>query len=107
MPRLNLADIDGTTPGVTVLVHVNLNEAHAAGPQHIVFREGLNGCTNPQADAVAWWDAHAAELPGHRVEYIGNERAAYLNHAAIAETMGNTISPERWLTLINGAGSVR
>lgn len=77
MVELTLADVDGTVPGVAMLVTADLSLGWDAQPMHSVVVEEA-GKDDPELRARRLWDSMKDDWPGHTMTVMCNPRAVYL-----------------------------
>lgn len=77
MVAITLADVDGTIPGVAMLVSVDLSLGEEAQPMHTVVVEEP-GKADPELRARRLWEGIKDDWPGHTMTVMCNPRAAYL-----------------------------
>lgn len=75
--KFRLADVDGTVPGVAMLISVDLSKGEDAQPMHSVVVEEP-GKADPALRASRLWESMKDDWPGHTMTVITNKRAAYL-----------------------------
>lgn len=74
---VSIADVDGSTPGVAVLVVVNMVDENP-NPQWSRFVEGERGCADPHLSATRLLNGIRDDFPGCEYTVVVNERARYL-----------------------------
>jgi hypothetical protein len=79
--KLKVTDVDGTVPGVAMLVSADLTLGEDAAPMHSVFVESER-CPDPRQSCLNFWNSIRGDWPGHSISVIMNERARYLMYAA-------------------------
>lgn len=99
MTELTLADVDGTVPGVAMLVTVDLSLGEDAQPMHTVVIEEPDKA-DPELRARRLWESIKDDWPGHTMTIMCNPRAAYLTaNRRTADMIGSPAwdSPEEYL----------
>lgn len=90
--KFSLADVDGTIPGVAMLITADLSKGEDAQPMHSVVIEEP-GLDDPDLRARRLWASMIDDWPGHTMTVMLNPRATYL--AANRRTI-NTIGSPAW-----------
>lgn len=75
--KFTLADVDGTIPGVAMLITTDLSLGEDAQPMHSVVIEEP-GKDDPDLRARRLWESMKDDWPGHTMTVITNQRATYL-----------------------------
>ena len=88
MPRKTTprGEVDGTIPGVAMLVMADLSQGADATPMHESIVESAS-VTNPHQSAVRLWESTKDDFPGHTMTVLLNERARYLMTKGRMESM--------------------
>jgi hypothetical protein len=76
--KFRQADVDGTVPGVAMLVSADLSQGENASPQHTVWVEAPGDRADPVAMVQGLWESIKSDWPGHSTGLLLNERARYL-----------------------------
>lgn len=72
-----LADVDGSVPGVAMLISADLSKGEDAQPMIATFVESAD-CPDPALRAEGLWESIKDDWPGHTRTVMCNERARYL-----------------------------
>lgn len=72
-----LADVDGTVPGVAMLIAADLSKGEDAQPMISTFVESAD-CPDPAMRAERLWESIKGDWPGHTKTVMCNERARFL-----------------------------
>ena len=97
--ELTLADVDGTMPGVAMLVTVDLSLGEEAEPMHTIVIEEP-GKADPERRARRLWESIKDDWPDHTMTVMCNPRATYLMaQRRTAHMIGSPAwdSPEEYL----------
>lgn len=94
--KFRLADVDGTVPGVAMLVSADLSQGVDAQPMHTTWVEEPDDRTDPVAMVQGVWESVLDDWPGHSTGLLLNERARYLMAQRRNRQMGFEQTPQEY-----------
>jgi hypothetical protein len=91
-----LKDVDGTVPGVAMLVSADLSKGQDARPMHATWVEASGDVTDPYHSLLALWESIKGDWPGHTYSIIQNHRSRYLMAQTRSRSMGFEQTPREY-----------
>lgn len=94
--RFRLKDVDGTVPGVAMLVTADLSKGTDARPMHQTWVEKPDDQQDPYHSLLTLWGTIMGDWPGHTFTVIQNQRSRYLMAQTRNRAMGFEQTPKEY-----------